>query len=184
MNRIALLGWGSLLWEQRAQFDGQHGPWSEDGPTLKLEFSRISSSRQGALTLVIDPAHGEPNRVAFTLSRRQDLSAAIVDLRKRERTTSTNIGFLVPGSGRHRSRNRDAVESVRRWAARAEVDAVIWTDLASNFAEQTGFNFSVAAAIAYLRGLDPEAKEIAATYIRRAPAFIQTPLRSAVASLA
>ena len=55
--RIAILGWGSLLWDKRAEFDWfekQYEQWQCDGPTLKLEFSRVSESRGNALTLVLD----------------------------------------------------------------------------------------------------------------------------------
>lgn len=181
MSRMAILGCGSLCWETRPRFDSQHGHWSENGPTLKLEFSRISSSRGGALTLAIDPLHGEPNRIAFTLSRRANLDVVITDLREREGTTPANIGFLAPATGRHRSRYRATIDWVRPWAVQEDVDAVIWTDLPSNFTNQTGTRFSVRAAIEYLERLEPDSKEIAFTYIRRAPAFIQTPLRSAIA---
>jgi hypothetical protein len=42
-NRSSRLG--SLLWDCGADFKRQHGGWRLDGPTLRLEFSRISSSR-------------------------------------------------------------------------------------------------------------------------------------------
>jgi hypothetical protein len=42
--RIAILAWGSLLWEGGAEFDRWHGQWKFDGPTLELEFCRISES--------------------------------------------------------------------------------------------------------------------------------------------
>jgi hypothetical protein len=180
MNRIAVLGWGSLLWDDRPPFDDQHGPWSENGPTLRLEFSRISSSRRGALTLVIDPAHGTPNHVAFAISRRSNLNTAIADLRKREGTTRDHIGYIALATGRHRSRSRAVLRTVRAWAGQTNFDAVVWTDLPSNFVDKTGFEFSVAAAIEYLERLDPTAQEVAYTYIRCAPSFIQTPLRRAM----
>ena len=34
---IAILGWGSLLWDERPEFDGQHGDWKFDGPVVPLE---------------------------------------------------------------------------------------------------------------------------------------------------
>lgn len=53
--KIAILGWGSLLWDESdAEFDERHHEWKFDGPVLKLEFARKSSSRLNALTLVID----------------------------------------------------------------------------------------------------------------------------------
>lgn len=74
--RIAMLGWGSLLWEGGTEFDRQHDHWRMDGPSLPVEFSRISGSRQGALTLVIDSDHGSPARVAWCLSKRERVSEA------------------------------------------------------------------------------------------------------------
>jgi len=55
---IAILGWGSLLWDKNHDFDNQHESWKFDGPLLPLEFSRISKSRDNALTLVIDELNG------------------------------------------------------------------------------------------------------------------------------
>lgn len=52
--RIAILGWGSLLWEtdtDRAEaFDKHREKWCDAGPHLRLEFSRISASRRNGLT--------------------------------------------------------------------------------------------------------------------------------------
>ena len=36
--QIAILGWGSLLWEERPEFDKRHDGWRCDGPSLKLDF--------------------------------------------------------------------------------------------------------------------------------------------------
>jgi hypothetical protein len=30
--QIAILGWGSLLWEDRPEFDEWHDNWRSDGP--------------------------------------------------------------------------------------------------------------------------------------------------------
>lgn len=83
---IYILGWGSLIWDKRPEFEDYHGPWQSDGPTLKLEFSRISQkTRLGALTLAIDPSNGAPCRVAYTRSTRKDPNDAICDLRSHAR---------------------------------------------------------------------------------------------------
>lgn len=53
--KIAILAWGSLIWDDNwPEFDKQRGEWLKDGPILPLEFSRVSASRDKALTLVID----------------------------------------------------------------------------------------------------------------------------------
>jgi hypothetical protein len=63
---------------------------------------------------------------------------------------------------------------------KSNFDAVVWTDLPSNFVDKTGFDFSVSAAIKYLERLHPTVREVADTYIRRAPLFTQTPFRRAM----
>ena len=118
-DMIAILGWGSLLWDW-TRADGRHSSWQKDGPELKLEFSRISTSRNGALTLVIDPEHGMPTQVAYDLSQklRKD---AMGDLRRREETTLSNIGYVrlnaagacVGSSGRDPA----TIDAIRHWAA-------------------------------------------------------------------
>ena len=71
--KIAILGWGSLIWDKQPEFDNQHADdWQYDGPCLKLEFSRVSERRNNALTLVLDPDNGKCCRVAYTLSRREN----------------------------------------------------------------------------------------------------------------
>src|SRR5262249_52977469 len=45
--QIPILGWGSFLWEGGTDFDDWHDDWRFDGPPLRLEFSRVSTSRLG-----------------------------------------------------------------------------------------------------------------------------------------
>ncbi len=180
LMRIAILGWGSLLWEGIAEFDRWHDAWKYDGPSLKIAFSRISESRLGALTLVMDAQHGGLIGVAWCLSKRTNLEDALCDLRCREGTTVGNIGWMVvaPHSD---STKGDAVEYlILTWARAKKVDAIVWTALKSNFKDITKQPFSIDAAMLYLRGLRPEGKVEAAEYVRRAPDFVKTPLRSAL----
>jgi hypothetical protein len=177
---IAILGWGSLLWEAAPEFDQWHDPWRFDGPTLKLEFSRVSSSRKGVLTLVIDPQHGAPNPVASCSSRHAIPDPAIADLQRRERTIRDNIGRVSLAKSGDHYRDPATGEAIRTWAAIKGLDDVVWTDLPSNFNEKTGQAFSVAAGLDYLRTLDPTEQTEALEYIRRTPQFIQTPLRKAL----
>jgi hypothetical protein len=180
VERIALLGWGSLLWEDVEEFNYWHGPWLYDGPELRIEFSRISASRGGALTLVIDPENGVPTVVAYCFSRRPSVEAAVNDLRKREMTNARNIGYCSRNRGSH-FRDRDSFDSIQYWATDHAIDGVVWTDLPSNFESKVGEPFSVAAAHNYLENLDANRREKALNYVRRAPDIIQTPLRSALA---
>lgn len=74
---IAILGWGSLLWEGGAEFDQTHSAWQSAGPSVKLEVSRISKTRAGALTLVEDENNGIPTTVAWCRSRRSNVEDAV-----------------------------------------------------------------------------------------------------------
>ena len=178
-----MLGWGSLLWGGGSVFDTWHEPWRYDGPVLKIEFSRVSSSRGGALTLVIDPENGAPVRVAYCLSRRSGLEEAIEDLRAREGTTRRHIGWLRRG-GEASYRDLESYGAILAWSRAQTIDGVVWTDLPSNFAERVGRPFSIAAALAHLQTLDTVTRAGALDYIRRAPTFVQTPLRGTVTKLA
>jgi hypothetical protein len=178
--RIAILGWGSLLWEGGAEFDRWHGPWQYDGPALKLEFSRVSQRRLGALTLVIDEVHGTPTTVAWCLARRVNLEDAVGDLRSREDTTADNIGRLIVTPRAVSSTEHGAEDPKLAWARLKGLAAVVWTALQSNFQEKTQRPFSVDGAVSYLRTLEPEAKAKAVEYVRRAPEFVRTPVRSAL----
>jgi len=178
--QIAVLGWGSLLWEVRHEFDAQHDDWRFDGPSLKLEFSRVSKTRLGALTLVIDPINGADCTVAWCISRRNGVEDAVADLRCREGTTLGNTGRLLTSQSENRSPDSDTEKEILRWASARGLDAVVWTALTSNFADKVKSPFSIDEALDYLKRLSPAAKVKAAEYIWRAPEFIRTPVRTAV----
>ena len=175
---IAILGWGSLIWDDHPEFDTHRESWLPDGPNLPLEFSRISSSRLGALTLVIDENYGDICRVAYTMSKRQNPDDAICDLRCREGTTHNNIGYYY--ADHSRSGRPIIPDGIKLWAQQKKIDVVVWAGLASNFETKCGIPFSVEAALSYLKNLSPEGKAKAAEYIFRAPDFVRTSLRSSV----
>lgn len=175
--KIAILGWGSLI------SDSGDLPlkteWQMEGPKLPVEFSRVSCSRDGALTLVIDPENGEEISTLFSISKRLKLEDAICDLRARECTVVKHIGYvnLVDGTQRCNVYST-AADIIRKWADEHSFDAVVWTDLPSNFQEETQFSkFSVDNAVYYLHSLTGVAAKKAREYIQKAPAQVTTPLR-------
>ena len=175
---IAILGWGSLIWDEHPDFSKHHRNWQFDGPLLPIEFSRISNTRAGALTLVVDSSFGSLCKTGYVISKRSDPEDAICDLRCREGTTRKNIGFLfVDGSAQH-ARDAEIATAIDTWAKQRSIDVVVWTDLQSNFEISVGQPFSVPAAITYLTTLPESGKSSAAEYIRKAPDFVVTPLRS------
>lgn len=180
--KIALLGWGSLLWDRSESFDPRHGPWEFDGPSIQLEFSRVSTSRGGALTLIIDEEHGSCCHVAYAISKRALPDDSIADLRCREETTLANIGYYFRDGSRKQGRSEESIRKIAAWSAQKAIDVVIWADLERNFCEKSSVKreFSIPNAIAHIQGLPSDVKAKAAEYVWRAPKFVSTPLRAAL----
>ncbi|MCI0624171.1 MAG: hypothetical protein L0387_21400 [Acidobacteria bacterium] len=172
--KIAILGWGSLIWDPRDL--PREGIWQVGGPTLPIEFSRVSYD--GRLTLVIDPANGVPCSTQFVLSSRSDIEDTICDLSAREGTISERIGYVGLKDGTQRCTvHPPGGAIIQYWATVHSFDAVVWTDLPTNFEDETGFAFSIESAEAYLRRLPKCVAKEARKYIENAPPEVQTPLR-------
>jgi hypothetical protein len=182
---IAILGWGSLIWDvDHPAFERQHADWQFDGPNLALEFSRVSQTRHLALTLVLDYQHGRECTVAYALSHRSSLVDAIADLRCREGTTMRNVGVFSLDGSPPVAREAKALKCISEWAARKRIDHVVWTDLGSNFEQKSLVRkgYCVPAAIEHLQILDGKGKAAASEYVWRAPKFVRTPSRDALES--
>lgn len=147
-----------------------------NGPSLPIEFARIS--RKWPLTLVIYPDASEV-QVLWALSVYKILSEAIENLRCREETSTNNIGFICIQNNRshwHEAHKR-ILPTIRYWAAKKKFDAVVWTDLCSNFKKKTGNELNEDNIIKYLRNLEGETLCKAKTYICKAPEQIKTKIR-------
>jgi hypothetical protein len=184
--KIAILGWGSLLWDKA---DLQLAtPFELTGPNLPIEFCRVSKNHR--LTLIIDETFGTLCQTYAATSAHAELSDAIENLRLREAMSGAqDVGYVETASQERSAaatdRHPHAVETIADWAQHAGYDAVIWTALDSHFERQTREPFSVNAAMRFLEGLeqnDTEAFARALHYIRNAPAATQTPVRDAVAA--
>jgi len=176
--KTAILGWGSLLWDPRPEFDLFHGTWFADGPELKLEFSGVSKTRSGALTLVIDEQFGAPCITQYALSTRKTANETIADLAVRENTDSDWIGHYFLANGETGKPKLHA--TIKDWAHQKGFDAIVWTGHPNRFKENTGTVFSVETALQYLQSLPPEGQQKAVEYIARSPALIDTPLSRAL----
>lgn len=177
---IVVLGWGSLLWDRQfPEFDASIAPWLNDGPGLPLEFTRISESRAGALTLVIDQTHGVVCGTACAVSSRSTLREAAEDLRVREGTIQSRIGTLDVEVART-DRLSSVSQIILDWAAPRRIRGVVWTALHSNFEEKRNAPFSVAEGMKYLATLPAPSLARAQEYINLAPPEIDTPLRRAL----
>lgn len=179
-GRIAILGWGSLLWEPQPDFAKYIEHWSDDGPVFPIEFSRVSSIRDEALTLVIDPDNGAPVKTKFALSKRKNPEDAACDLRTREGTVIRHIGLFDRDTDLCRSHWAFIADKTRLWAEENQLRAVVWTDLPSNYTEKTGKIFQANEAVEYLKALSKEGQKAAKEYIENAPPDVITSFRTIV----
>ena len=177
MDRIAIIGWGSLVW---APGDlAIEYPFQPTDLSLNLEFARRASD--GRLTLVLDPEIGVPCQVHATRYDGENLNEAIRSLRLRERVrTKEWIGYVNLKAGTRRAEAFDfdpaSVLAIEDWGRRHNWDAVIWTALRSNFPAP----FTPDAAIRHLEALWPHELHKALDYVRNTPPQVKTPVRTAV----
>jgi cation transport regulator ChaC len=173
--KIAVLGWGSLIWDPRNLHTT--GEWLGDGPQLPIEFARVSED--GRLTLVLFPS-AEKVQVLWNYMNTGDLGEAIENLREREgkRTRTECIGFVkINNEGYRCNVIPDITSDIKQWAKEKSINAVIWTDLPSNFTEFTEGN-----VVKYLESLKHNSKKRAEAekYIRKAPPQIKTKMRKVI----
>ncbi len=167
-ERIACLGWGSLIWQPG---DLPVHEWNGDGPPLPVEFAR--QSRNGRLTLVLlDEGHRVP--MLHCTLRVVDMDAAILALSAREGCPRRSIGCWTPAGTARRSKHD---ESIGQWAANRGFDGVVWTALRPKFDEVDGRVPTSEDAVSYLAALTGDSRQAAEEYIRKTPSQIRTPYR-------
>jgi hypothetical protein len=139
-----------------------------DGPLLPIEFAR--KSQDSRVTLVIAP--GSPHvRSLWALSSVESVEEAKADLAKREGTEQKNIDVWTKATTSKPDADPDGVgREVGQWAARLDLDAVIWTALAPTLG-------SADLVVKHLRDLHHEERAHAERYVRMAPRQIDTPYR-------
>ncbi|UPK10731.1 hypothetical protein IVA93_31760 [Bradyrhizobium sp. 155] len=175
MAQILILGWGSLIW--RPDKLKTVGDWSLDGPTLPVEFSRISNNKR--LTLVIDETNGVPVKSRFVRSACGTLEDAIENLRVREGAPSAKgIGYVDINngsfSGTALERHKATAHEIAKWGKTRDADAVIWTAIGPRWPFEGSFSVEAAARYVELAGTD---RAQAHEFVCRAPQEIETPVR-------
>lgn len=179
--RIAILGWGSLIWDSRSlKIDvtlGNSG-WNLNGPYLPIEFARIS--KDGRLTLVIRNGVKE-QQVLFSISLYNELDEAVLDLAVREGCGKNKIGIYIKEKSEVTPTEFIYKEKIVNWIEQEDdIDAVIWTNLSSSFKDKIGLELSEINAVNYLTCLPLEVQAVAEEYIRKAPEQIDTKIRNAI----
>lgn len=181
MTKIAILGWGSLIWDLENLTPHTTGDWlMEHGPQLPMEFSRISPKRKMGLVVCLDPTHGVPCKTHVIQSSKSTIEEAIANLAARERAPLSLIGAV---SGDMKTGRMPTVcDAVSYWCLANNWDGAVWTDLEPNFKTHSGQDFSLTAGLAYLKTLSGESLDEAYRYIQSAPSQTDTPMRSALES--
>ena len=146
---IYYIAWGSLLWNFKSlRIETE---WTKSNIKFPLNFSRISDSGQGRLTLVIDKT-GEMNNVYYARTSFSNLNNAIHKLKTREKTSNKNIGFINIASDTFRTSLLDdkKIQELVSFAKKNKIDALIWTEIPPNFNEVFGKPYSKENAIEYI----------------------------------
>ncbi len=132
------------------------------------------------LTLVITEEFGTEVQTYWAKSEFEELGYALDDLRSREGLTGAKgIGYVDVINKKVYSIISDELKNkIEEWAKLKKIDAVIWTDLKSNFEEKINTEFCIDNAMSYLKNLDNEEFERAKDYILKAPTQTQTQLKN------
>lgn len=176
--KIAIIGWGSLVWDPREL--NTEGKWLHDGPKLPLEFARISSDLR--LTLVIRPK-SKWVKTLYINSADSDLKSAISNLQEREKCPNINsIGYYnFLDKTKNIKRIPEEIErELSMWNEVKKYDAVIWTDLGQNFKDKSQMEFNVHNLKIHLAGLKSNEYQLATEYILNAPSQIKTNFRKQI----
>jgi hypothetical protein len=168
---IAILGWGSLIWQPKElAFNAAIG-WQKEGPMLPIEFARIS--KDGRLTLVISK-NGTEVKTLYAISNYETTEEAVLNLAVRESSGRPSIGYFEKATESVSPPNFQFKQNIKEWIDQTDFDAVIWTNLGENWTEKTNDRIN------YLKELKEPTRAIAEEYIRRTPIQILTTLRKSI----
>lgn len=167
--KIACLGWGSLIWKSGAL--PVAGEWQTDGPSLPVEFCRVSDGGELATAICMN-APAVP--VLWAWLEATTLSVACRALREREAIPEDRCD----GIGSLLITGRDT-GILTTWARRKVLKRSSGPGFRRS-ASQEGRVPAVDEAIAYLDGLSGQTRSHARDYICRVPAQLDTPYRRAI----
>jgi len=182
MHITAILAWGSLTWDPKnLEFEKEVG-WHNDGPTLPVEFARISNN--GRLTLVITE-NGTPITTYFTLAHfHTKVEDVIQNLKEREGCKLEDIGYYKSATETIYPENFPYKNEIIEWAKKEKMENVVWTNLPEKWEYKNEKDKIISVdlndRIEYLKNLPEEKKKLAEEYIRKAPLQTQTKYRSLI----
>lgn len=177
--KIAILGWGSLIWSpQTLNYNTTLG-WQTNGPILPIEFARIS--KDGRLTLVITEEGTKVNTL-YAISSYQTINEAVLNLQKREGTIKKRIGVYNKTTNIFSPDNFKFKEAIKQWISKEDIDAVIWTNLPEKWSIEKQDNLLIDSnkRVKYLQELSVNKRAKAEEYIRKTPTQIKTKYRAII----
>jgi hypothetical protein len=170
---IAIIGWGSLLWDRRELPLASR--WRPDRPELPIEFARIS--KNGHVTLVIRLGQ-RSIRAYWALVDAPSLEQARRHLQRREDARRERDIHSVDRNGHTLGEPRPEITStVQRWLGAHDLDGAVWTGLESNWERVTGTPLTPQNVAARLDALAGDTLRAAREYVERAPPQTRTPIR-------
>ena len=167
--KIAILGWGSLIWQPKDLAFNKNCSWKPFGPVLPIEFARISND--GRLTLVITEKGTEVTTL-YTLSNFHDIDEAVLNLSVREGSGRKSIGYYDKSKDVFYPAIFGFKTNISEWINLTDFDAVIWTNLPEKLESND--------PLEYLKSLTGNKSALAEEYIRRTPTQIKTALRTII----
>lgn len=170
LTTIACLGWGSLVWDP-GELPIQRS-WFEDGPFIRVEFTR--QSRDGRITLVLEQT-AKPVRSLWAVMDSTEIEAARKVLRDREGIPPKNEQHHI-GAWSSGQPSPTLIPGLAVWAESNGVQHVVWTALPPKF-NGTETTPTAEQVVQYLSGLTGAKRDNAERYIRFAPKQIDTEYR-------
>lgn len=177
--KIAILGWGSLIWQPKElKFETNIG-WIENGPILPIEFARIS--KDGRLTLVIT-ANGTDVKTLYSVSSFDSLELVVLNLAVREGSGRKSIGYYDKTKDEISPKGFPFEKNIKNWIQTTDFDGVIWTNLPEklNLGNVTKTEKDPDGRINYLQNLKGNQSALAEEYIRNTPKQINTKYRKLI----
>lgn len=176
--RIAVLGWGSLIWNPGQM--SLASDWEADGPLLPIEFARESSD--GRITLVlVEGVKQSPALWAYLGS--ETLDNAKSQLARREGISEANIKYSI-GYWESSTGNSHGVctQEISKWASEKGLDGVVWTNLKYGFKSSRDKIPELDEIIEHFQTLTQAARNVAEEYVRKTPIQVRTGFRSSLES--
>ncbi len=172
MTRIAVLGWGSLVWDAR-ELPIQR-EWFKDGPLVQVEFAR--QSRDKRITLVLEK-NSPAVRTLWAVMDCTNMEDATESLWNREgRPKREHICKWSKGE-----RSPDLIHGLEAWIQSRSIEEVIWTGLPPTF-NDTENESMLEQILKHLNDLSGAERDNAERYVRKTPRQIDTPYRRMIES--